>query len=95
MRKLARRGSRRPGLARVLPFPGYARRAYVAAIAENVINTAPKYAEDYLFDRMCLYRWTLIRKRVDPTLIDEDCKRLEAAIRAAIWRLTFSHGDAG
>lgn len=92
MRQPAQRKIRRPRLAPVIPFPAQARRGYIGAIAANMLSTAPEFAEDYLLDRIQFHRYALARKRVEPAMIEEDCNRFEAAIRAELWRLVMVEG---
>lgn len=78
--------------AEVIPFPADSRAAFVTRQAATMATYRPEAAERYLGQRLQAHRETLARKGVAGAAIEADCRALQSAIHAALWRIIMSGG---
>jgi hypothetical protein len=73
-------------MALVMPFPLYRRADFVARQARTILGMNAASGERYLQRQLLVQREALARKGVHSESIEGEVRRLEAAIRAALWR---------
>lgn len=81
-------------MADVLPFPLTARRSFIARQAAAALDMKVESGERHIVRTIQQQADVLTRKGVDPVRVQRETTALEAAIRAAMWRQTFSSGGA-
>lgn len=65
----------------VLPFPRYRDRTFIRRHGQRMA-AAPRGAERYLAAQLRVQRETMLRRDIDPALVDDEIRCLEATIRA-------------
>jgi Family of unknown function (DUF6074) len=77
----------------VLPFPRAKNRPYVMRQALRMAAMTQKGAEGHLTYQLTIFRGSLLRRGLDPHLIDSHARDLEESIRAEFEKMTLATGD--
>jgi pyruvate kinase len=78
----------------VIPFPRWKDRAFVLRHARRMTELRPAKAEGHLQQQLDIQRQTMLRRGVNPVLVEQHVRSLECAIRAELWRLVLVPGGA-
>jgi hypothetical protein len=70
----------------VIPFPQTRRRPFIMRMASRVTAVSAKTGEKLLAAALRQQAEAMARKRISRDLIEQECRKLEGAIRAEIWR---------
>lgn len=81
-------------MAEVLPFPLARRCDFIWRQASYALTLKPDSGERHIIREVDRQRQNLLRKGCEPAEVERQCQSAEAAIRAAMWRQTFSTGGA-
>jgi len=81
-------------VAEVIPFPLARRVDFVWRQADYALSLKPAKGEAHIERELEKQRQSLLRKGAHPKAVDRECRSAEAAIRAAMWNMTFSRGGA-
>jgi len=81
-------------MAEVVPFPLARRRGLVLRQAEWFAQQSPAAAEANLLRQVQIQREALLRRGVDPCVVERECSGLVGAIRAVVWALVLTPGGA-
>jgi hypothetical protein len=80
--------------SKVVPFPQIRRRRFVARNAIRLAGLPQKTAEKLLAATLKQQAEVMARKDISLALIERECRTLECAIRAELWRqVMFRPGD--
>ncbi|TDR89123.1 DUF6074 family protein [Enterovirga rhinocerotis] len=71
----------------VHPFPRCRHRPFVEKHAANVAYMGRAAGEKYLAQQIDVQRKTMLKRGIEPTLIEVEVKALESAIRSELWRI--------
>ena len=74
-------------MAEIVPFPLTRRRAFISRHAARIADAAPKTGEKLLAHQIRQQAAALARKGVAADIVERECRALEAAIRAELWRV--------
>lgn len=80
--------------AEIVPFPLVRRRAFIRRHAARVAAATPATGEKLLAHQLRLQASTMARRGIAPETIAAECKALESAIRAELWRAILQPGGA-
>jgi hypothetical protein len=69
----------------VLPFPRVRNRTFVLKHARYIASLSQQAGERYLAQQLDTQAGTMRRRGIDEPWIEDECRRLEVAIRAALW----------
>jgi len=72
--------------APVVPFPQVRRRRFITKTAERLASVAPKTAEKLLATTLKQQAASMSRRGVPADLVERECRALQSAIRAELWR---------
>lgn len=79
-------------MAEMIPFPLAARRRFIDRQAAVALGMKLESGERHITRTITQQREALLRKGCDPRVVAKECAHMEAAIRAAMWILTFRTG---
>ena len=80
--------------ARVVPFPLTRRRDFVRRHAARMAMLPEATAEKHLAHQLRVQADVMLRRGIDPALINVQVRSLETAIRCELWRVTIVEGGA-
>ncbi len=81
-------------MAEVVPFPLTRRRAFIRRQAARIADAAPKTGEKLLAHSLRQQAATMTRRGIAEGIIERECRALECAIRAELWRVVLQPGGA-
>jgi hypothetical protein len=81
-------------MAVILPFPRVRDRRFVTRHARRMADLCTAAAENHLATQLDLQRRTMLRRGIDHTMVDEQIRALEMAVRAELWRVVLTPGGA-
>ena len=81
-------------MAEIVPFPLTRRRNFIQRHAARIAAAPAKTGEKLLAHQIRQQAATLSRKGVPADAVERECKALETAIRAELWRVVLQPGGA-
>jgi hypothetical protein len=81
-------------MAEMLVFPLHRRVGFIRKHAAFFLSHHPAAGEKSLQAQLDIQRSTLLRRGIEPELVELEITQLEGAIRAEAWRRTFFGGGA-
>jgi len=75
--------------AEILAFPLARRAGFIRNQAARYLDLTPRGAESNLDHQLGLQRQTLLRKEIDPVVVEREVHALEQAIRNELVRVRF------
>lgn len=72
-------------MAVVVPFPASRRQRFIARQAERAAELNPDAGERHIKQQVEIQTRAMLRKGIDPAVIDREMQCFEAAIRRALW----------
>ncbi len=81
-------------MAEIVPFPLTRRRAFIRRQAARIADVAPKTGQKLLANAVRLQATTMAKRGIGPDVVERECKALECAIRAELWRVVLQPGGA-
>ena len=78
----------------IVPFPRSRHRSFVQKHAANIARMGSAAGERYLAQQLEFQREVMRKRGIEPKLAEPQLKALEAAIRAALWRVVLTPGGA-
>lgn len=78
----------------MIPFPLARRIGLIRTQSAYALSMKPAAGERAVRRIVSQQRDSLVAKGCDPVAVEEECRQLEGAIRAAIWCQTFGQGGA-
>ena len=81
-------------MAEILPFPLTRRRAFIRRTAARIADAAPKTGEKLLAHALRQQAAAMTRRGIPDGVVDRECRALECAIRAELWRVVLQPGGA-
>jgi hypothetical protein len=70
----------------VTPFPQVRRRRFILKMAQRLARMTSRTGEKILAATLRQQAAAMARKQIAPDLIERECRALELAIRAELWR---------
>ena len=90
----ARYGPSSAAGSKLIPFPQSRRRRFIMKTVTRLLGAAAKTAERLLAVTLEQQARVMARKGMPPDLIELECRKLECAIRAELWRQILLPDDA-
>jgi flagellar motility protein MotE (MotC chaperone) len=81
-------------MSNIIPFPRTRDRAFVLRHAYRAWELNHRAAEKHISVQIDVQRSTMLRRGVDIDVVEQQCRALENAIRAELWRLVMGVGGA-
>lgn len=81
-------------MAEVLPFPPARRRGFVQRQAARAAEMSPGAGERHLAQQIQIQRDTMVRRGIDPEIVEREMRKLETALRNVLWRVVLTPGGA-
>ena len=81
-------------MAEIVPFPLTRRRAFIRKHAARIAAATPVTGEKLLAHALRQQTATMARRGINDDIIEWECKALECAIRAELWRVVLQPGGA-
>lgn len=79
-------------MAEVVPFPRVRDRRYAVRHARRMAMLPEKTAEKHLAHQLNIQVETMLKRGIDPELIEQERAALELAVRIELRRITLSSG---
>jgi hypothetical protein len=80
--------------AEIVPFPLTRRRAFIRKHAARVAAATPATGEKLLAHQLRIQRATMAKRGIASEIVEAECKALENAISAELWRVVLQPGGA-
>ena len=77
-------------MAELIPFPLARRVDLVQRQADRVLELAPDAGERHLLRQVDVQRQALLRKGCSPERVEAECRSLEGAMRAEMWKIVLT-----